>query len=127
MILLEGKDAIEFVNTRLRKIGSNPQTWEIEFADRNTYEKWIMDYPQGEGRGGGSPRLRKIFSVDIPDEIKVLGADRAEILQSELILEILLLHALAGRNFRALTAQVDRDDELFEVEDDGRITGYSDT
>jgi hypothetical protein len=56
---LEGKDAVDFAERHLRKIQSNPQTWEIEYEDPTTGEKWVMDYPHSEVHGGGSPRLRR--------------------------------------------------------------------
>jgi len=56
---LEGKNAIDFAERHLRKLQANPQTWEIEYDDPNTGEKWVMDYPHSEAQGGGSPRLRK--------------------------------------------------------------------
>ncbi|WP_133719260.1 Imm27 family immunity protein [Methylocaldum gracile] len=56
---LHGVDAIEYTK-RLRKIKSNPDTWEIEYIDDSTGEKWLMDYPESEYHGGGSPRLRKL-------------------------------------------------------------------
>jgi hypothetical protein len=121
-VVLEGKDAIDFANAHLRKIGSNPQTWETEFVDPTTDETWIMEYPQSEEHGGGSPRLRKMFHVAIPDEIKMLPPwaalawDRAKILERELTSELPPAHVLAGRKFRALAARVDRDDVLFEIE-----------
>ncbi len=59
--LYKGNDAIVFAK-KLIKIFSNPETWEIEYKDPITGEKWLMDYPHSEQQGGGSPRLRKIKS-----------------------------------------------------------------
>ncbi|MBV8436518.1 MAG: hypothetical protein JOY95_03300, partial [Silvibacterium sp.] len=36
------------------------QTWQISYEDPSTGDLWIMDYPQSEAQGGGSPRLRKV-------------------------------------------------------------------
>jgi hypothetical protein len=57
---LEGKAAVDFAESHLRKLQANPQTWEIEYGDPKTGEKWLMDYPHSEDQGGGSPRLRKM-------------------------------------------------------------------
>jgi Immunity protein 27 len=56
----EGTEAVDFAERHLRKVKVNPQTWEIEYDDPKTGEKWLMDYPNSEAQGGGSPRLRKI-------------------------------------------------------------------
>ena len=56
---LEGKDAVDYAERHLRKLRVNSQTWEIEYEDPTTGEKWIMDYPHSEAQGGGSPRLRR--------------------------------------------------------------------
>jgi Immunity protein 27 len=56
---LRGTEAVEFAQ-RLRKVASNPDTWEIEYIDEQTGEQWLMDYPDSGSHGGGSPRLRKI-------------------------------------------------------------------
>ncbi len=56
---LWGFEAVKFANDRLRKVRTNPDTWEIEYVDDSTGETWVMDYPHSEQHGGGSPRLRK--------------------------------------------------------------------
>lgn len=56
---LEGKEAVDFAERHLRKLQANPQTWEIEYEDPSTGERWVMDYPHSEAHGGGSPRLRR--------------------------------------------------------------------
>jgi hypothetical protein len=55
---LRGAVAMEFVST-LKKIRSNPETWEIEYLDETTGDVWVLDYPDSEYHGGGSPRLRR--------------------------------------------------------------------
>ncbi|MBV8114072.1 MAG: hypothetical protein JO300_04980 [Silvibacterium sp.] len=57
---LEGKKALDFAERYLKKIDLNPQTWQISYEDPSTGDLWIMDYPQSEAQGGGSPRLRKV-------------------------------------------------------------------
>jgi Immunity protein 27 len=46
-------------NTWLRKLSSNPDTWETEYIDDSTHERWTLDYPNSEQHRGGSPRLQK--------------------------------------------------------------------
>ena len=60
---LEGKAAVDFAASHLRKVQSDLQTWEIEYEDLKTGERWIMDYAHSEGQGGGSPRLRKLTTM----------------------------------------------------------------
>jgi hypothetical protein len=57
---LHGEAAVKFATDRLRKVSSNPDTWEVEYVDDSTGERWLMDYPESEYHGGGSPRLRKL-------------------------------------------------------------------
>ena len=59
---LHGAVAIEFAKG-LRKVGVNARTWEVEYIDDATGERWIMDYPQSELHGGGPPRLRSCRAV----------------------------------------------------------------
>ena len=58
--LLEGQEAYDFAKLHLKKVHANPVTWEVEYEDVQTGERWIMDYPNSEYHGGGSPRLRKL-------------------------------------------------------------------
>ena len=60
MSALRGAEAVEFAAKKLRKLRTNPETWEVEYEDPETHEHWIMDYPHSEAHGGGSPRLRKV-------------------------------------------------------------------
>jgi hypothetical protein len=32
---------------------------EVEYIDDRTGDRWVMDYPDSEQQGGGSPRLIK--------------------------------------------------------------------
>ena len=57
---LEGKAAYEFAERHLKKLHANSHTWEIEYEDVTTGEKWIMGYSHSEYHGGGYPRLRKL-------------------------------------------------------------------
>ena len=45
---------------RLRKVGVDAERWEIEYIDDGTGDRWLLDYPESEQHGGGSPRLRKL-------------------------------------------------------------------
>lgn len=36
------------------------RNWEIEYANPETGEKWLLDYPMGHMHGGGPPRLTRI-------------------------------------------------------------------
>ena len=55
-----GAEAINFAEEKLKKIKSNPDTWETEYVCEETGDIWLMDYPNSEQHGGGSPRLRKM-------------------------------------------------------------------
>lgn len=57
---LVGAQARTFADTHLQKVKVDPVTWEIEYVDPDTGERWLMDYPQSESHGGGPPRLRRI-------------------------------------------------------------------
>lgn len=57
---LEGAEAIRYAETKLKKVRSDPDTWEVEYVDEATGETWILDYPDSGAHGGGSPRLRRI-------------------------------------------------------------------
>jgi len=56
---LEGKEAVDFAERHLKKRQTNSQTWEIEYEDASTGERWVMDYPHSEAHGAGSPRLQR--------------------------------------------------------------------
>jgi hypothetical protein len=56
----EGKEAYDFAQQHLEKLSVDSTSWEIEYRDSLSGEKWIMDYPHSEYHGGGSPRLRKV-------------------------------------------------------------------
>ena len=68
MTTLRGAEAVEFASRKLRKLRTNAETWEVEYEDPETLERWIMDYPHSESHGGGSPRLRKVARADLEDE-----------------------------------------------------------
>lgn len=55
-----GAEAIRFAESRLKKVRVDGETWEVEYIDEVTGERWILDYPQSERHGGGSPRLRRM-------------------------------------------------------------------
>ena len=54
---LVGEAAVEYAK-RLRKVMVNPQTWDVEYVDDATDERWVLDYPRSDLHGGGPPRLR---------------------------------------------------------------------
>lgn len=54
---LHGSATIEYAK-RLKKVRTNADAWEIEYLDEEAGEKRIMDYPESELHGAGSPRLR---------------------------------------------------------------------
>lgn len=56
----KGAEAIDFAEKYLKKVKSNPDTWESEYICEETGDIWLMDYPNSEQHGGGSPRLRKL-------------------------------------------------------------------
>lgn len=57
---LEGKEATDFAERKLKKLRADGLNWEIEYEDSITGDRWMMDYPHSEAHGGGSPRLRKL-------------------------------------------------------------------
>ena len=54
---LHGKEAVRFAKAHLRQVRVDPANWEIEYVNDSTGQRWVMDYPQSELHGGGSPRL----------------------------------------------------------------------
>lgn len=52
-----GAEALAIVRD-LRETQVDPETWTKEYLDHHTGEVWILDYPNSERQGGGSPRLR---------------------------------------------------------------------
>jgi len=52
-----GAAAVAYAS-RLRKLSVNAETWEVEYVDDDTGQRWVMDHPQSELQGGGPPRLR---------------------------------------------------------------------
>jgi Immunity protein 27 len=57
---LEGAEAVEYAQQRLKEVRVDPDKWEVEYVDERTGDKWLMDYPHAELQGGGSPRLRRV-------------------------------------------------------------------
>ena len=60
--VLQGAEALEYAK-RLRKVGVDTERWEIEYIDDDTGDRWLLDYPESEQHGGGSPRLRKLSAL----------------------------------------------------------------
>ncbi len=56
---LKGAEALRFAEAKLTKIKVHAETWEVEYLDPITGDHWILDYPDSELQGGGSPRLRR--------------------------------------------------------------------
>lgn len=57
---LRGADAVRYAKEHLKKVKSDPRTWITEYIDERDGSKWLIDYPESEHHGGGSPRLRKV-------------------------------------------------------------------
>lgn len=55
---LIGRNAIEFAS-KLRLVSTDSQNWVTHYMDDSTGKRWVMDYPDAELQGGGSPRLRQ--------------------------------------------------------------------
>ena len=53
-----GEAALRYADT-LKKVRVDADAWVVEYLDEVTGEAWVMDYPESEMQGGGSPRLRK--------------------------------------------------------------------
>jgi hypothetical protein len=56
---VHGAAAVELART-MRKVKVDPQTWEAEYVDDATGQRWTLDHPASELHGGGPPRLRRI-------------------------------------------------------------------
>jgi hypothetical protein len=56
---LEGGEAVEFAEHNLRKVSVDADTWQVIYEEPASGEQWVMDYPNSEAQGGGSPRLRR--------------------------------------------------------------------
>jgi Immunity protein 27 len=63
-IELTGKAASEFAAAHLEEVDIDATAWTIDYRDRRDGSLWLMDYPQGELHGGGSPRLRRVPEGD---------------------------------------------------------------
>ena len=57
---LHGAEARRYADSHLEKVRTDPATWEVEYVDRKTGARWLMDYPDSGAHGGGSPRLRRL-------------------------------------------------------------------
>lgn len=57
---LHGAEARAYADQHLQKVKENSESWEIEYVDPETGQKWVMDFPHGEYHGGGPPRLRLV-------------------------------------------------------------------
>ena len=55
-----GAEAMDFAEKKLKKVKSNPDSWETEYICNETGDIWLLDYPNSEQHGGGSPRLRRL-------------------------------------------------------------------
>ncbi len=56
---LHGTEAVKYATERLTKVKSDANGWTIDYVDDATGDVWVMDYPNSELHGGGSPRLRR--------------------------------------------------------------------
>ena len=68
MTSLYGAEAMDFAKAKLRKLKTNAETWEVEYEDPQTGDRWLMDYPNSEAQGGGSPRLRMVHKGTSEDQ-----------------------------------------------------------
>ena len=57
--VFHGEAAVAFAAANLRKVRSDPTTWQVIYVDDRTGDTWVMEYPESEQQGGGSPRLTK--------------------------------------------------------------------
>jgi hypothetical protein len=57
---LRGNEALDFAKDHLVKVRTDESGWVIEYQDPKCGEAWILDYPNSEYHGGGSPRLRNM-------------------------------------------------------------------
>ena len=56
---LEGRAAEEFRDAHLVQASEPGDDWRIRYVHRETGERYVMEYPQADHRGGGTPRLRR--------------------------------------------------------------------
>lgn len=63
---LNGEEARAFAEEHLQKVRVNSESWTVEYINPETNEKWLMDYPESEQHGGGSPRPRCRCSAAFP-------------------------------------------------------------
>ena len=52
-------DAAIAKTLKLKKISVDASGWVTSFKDDETNETWVLDYPESEHHGGGSPRLSR--------------------------------------------------------------------
>lgn len=55
---LEGRAAEEFRDSFLVQAGDPDENWSIPYVHRETGERYVMEYPDADYHGGGTPRLR---------------------------------------------------------------------
>ncbi|MGO4854478.1 Imm27 family immunity protein [Phaeovulum sp. W22_SRMD_FR3] len=68
-VVLRGKAAYEKV-AQLRRTGHDASGWQSYYVDEVTGARWLLDYPESECHGGGSPRLRPFTEQVISDRSK---------------------------------------------------------
>jgi hypothetical protein len=57
---LEGAAASDYAESHLKVVKIDSVAWTTEYVCPDTGTRWLLDYPDSELHGGGSPRLRKI-------------------------------------------------------------------
>lgn len=57
---LEGRAAEEFRDIHLVPTGEPDEHWRVPYVDRETGERYLMEYPDADYHGGGVPRLRRV-------------------------------------------------------------------
>ena len=57
---LEGAEAEYYIRDHLRKVSTDPQTWEVLLECPNTGMRWLERFPKSELHGGGPPVLDRL-------------------------------------------------------------------
>lgn len=57
---LFGSNAQHYAREHLKELDNDSAQWTTQYECEDTGEIWIMDYPESERHGGGSPRLKKV-------------------------------------------------------------------
>lgn len=66
LTLLTGNEADQYAAEHLEKVEVDATAWTKRFRCPTTGATWLMDYPESELHGGGSPRLRRLDEAGRP-------------------------------------------------------------